>query len=214
MFNKGPTCGKTWGASQNCLSSSPRAGRGVSGDINVQPRARTRLSFNLVNPLINSLPGGQPSILGHGPLLWVHVGLLSLSQHPIHISSAKLTDRRSEELTHPRHLRVSICVFRKCALRILNASLSRKDHLQLGLVLSPHRCYGCTGYPQEEVKSIININLPHLCNGPLAYLCGKQVSTLPRAALAQLGACEKMLCCSLSVPEESPQGSPAGTQAP
>ena len=67
---------------------------------------------------------------------------------------------------------------------------------------------------KTEVKSITNTNLPHLCNGPLAHLCGKQVSTLPRAALAQLGACQKMLYCSLSVPEEFPQGSPAGTQAP
>lgn len=66
-----------------------------------------------------------------------------------------------------------------------------------------------TGRRQEHYKY-----LPWVPNGPLAHLCGKQVSTLPRAALAQLGEREEMLYRSLPIPEESPQGSPAGTQAP
>lgn len=68
--------------------------------------------------------------------------------------------------------------------------------------------------PRTEARALQTQNLPHLPNGPLAHLHGKQVSPLSRAALAQLRECEEMCYCSLPVPEESPQGSPAGTQAP
>lgn len=79
----------------------------------VQPRAETRLSFNLKNLLTYSLPGYTP---GYGPLIWVHLVILSLSQYLI--NSTKLTDRRSEE--PPK----SACMFLKCDLRRLNASVS------------------------------------------------------------------------------------------
>lgn len=97
--------------SQSELSVSAPEQDGVCLEtLTAQPRARTR-PFNLVNPLINSLPGGQPSILGHGPPpqgpCWITFPLTTPYTHKKH-----QTDRQSEELTLPRHLRKwLICVF-------------------------------------------------------------------------------------------------------
>lgn len=65
--------------------------RGVSRNIQCLAKGREK-AFNLVNPLTNSLPEGQPSARGHGSLLCVHRVLSSRSQYPVSVSSTKLTE--------------------------------------------------------------------------------------------------------------------------
>lgn len=65
--------------------------------------------------------------------------------------------------------------------------LKRSPTIGASATSQPHRSPGG--------KSVTNTNLLHLPEGPLAHLCGKQVSTLPRAASEQLGVKRCFTAC-------------------
>lgn len=160
----------------------------------VQPRTETMFSYNLVNPLITYLPEGQPSILGHNLFLRGPSCTIILPSHNT-LSLTVISPKRTEMVrgANNPHTSKSVCMF----LQNVNClHILKKLSPAIGAdAISQHqRCLWMLSLPARGRQEPYKYKPPPFtqrATGTPVWEAG--LSTLPTAALAQLGKCKEML---------------------